>query len=482
MKQTPRYYQTDLKSRIRDAFRSGSRAPLVVLPTGGGKTFVFSDVAESVARNGKHVNILTHRDCILRQLIKLLSDMGLDFGVIAPGHTMTGDLIQASSVYTLVKRLHRIQVPDLIIVDECHHTPANTWRKIIASLPNTRLLGVTATPCRLDGKGLGVSAGGFFDKLIIGPDVTTLTQQGFLAPYVFYKPRVGVDMSGVQKIAGDYIVQETAARVDKPVITGDVIQHYTRLCPNAPAVAFCANVLHAEHVAEQFNAAGYAAASIDGKLPRNIIESRLKDLASGTLKIITSCNLISEGFDLPNCVAGIGLRPTCSLSLHLQMWGRILRPFPGKSHAIYLDHVGNYFRHGQPSDPRAWSLSGRQESGNESENMLRVKFCARCYAAMPVGAMACPQCGTPVIVSTQELEQIEGELVKFEAEQAIQVQKKHQRAEYWTLVKAYEDGQITAAELRDGMLEIAKHRGYKPYWGIIRTNMIIGKRKKGAAA
>ena len=464
---TLRPYQLDLKNRVRAAYSSGKHAPIMVLPTGGGKTAIFSSIAEDVSRRNKHVNILVHRDCILRQTIDLLTETGLNFGVIAPGHTMTGDNIQVSSVYTLNKRLNRAQKPDLIIIDECHHSRAETWSKVINHWYDSRILGVTATPCRLDGNGLGIQAGGFFDSLIVGPGIPELTKQGYLAPADIYVPPSEIDMAGAKKRAGDYLPEEIAGRIDKPKITGDAIVHYRKLCPNAPAVVFCANVVHAQHVAEEFNAAGFAAVEINGKLPKSVIARRLKDFANGVIKIITSCDLISEGFDLPACVAAIGLRPTCSLSLHRQQWGRVLRPFPSKTRAIILDHVGNVFRHGALDTEIEWTLNGSVKR-SETDNSIKIKFCKKCYAVLPAQVIKCPQCGEPIIITPEELKQVEGELVKFEAEQ--ERLKLPKPVEYGILLHGYYSGKVDSDEFRKGLDAIEKYKGYKRGWAWLTWN------------
>jgi len=488
---TLRPYQSDLVTRARESYRAGHHAPLIVLPTGGGKTAIFSSIAEGAAARGNRVNILVHRDCILRQTINLLTDIGVSFGVIAPGHSMTDDRIQVSSVYTLSRRLDRIPAPELVIIDECHHAKASTWSAILTAWRDqTRILGVTATPCRLDGHGLGVQAGGFFDNLILGPGVRELTEAGYLSPAVVYVPPTELDLSGVHVKMGDFVTGEVADRVDKPKITGSAIEHYARLCPGAPAVAFCANVTHSEHVAAEFCAAGFPAAAIDGKLPRGVIDRRLADLASGALKIITSCNLISEGFDLPHCMCAIGLRPTCSLSLHLQQWGRALRPAKGKTHAVILDHVGNVYRHGLPSDDRAWTLEGRKQGKREASAPVDIglRQCEKCYAMFARELQRCPHCGAMAVISDREIKQVEGELVKFEEERRAAQVAKQERIErgmpIWDLERAYRDGQIDAGELLRQLKIVGEQRGYAKAagWAAIRRNGIIAKYTREEAA
>jgi superfamily II DNA or RNA helicase len=265
--------------------------------------------------------------------------------------------VQVASVQTLARRLGKTRInPALIIIDEAHHACAGSWRNILSAFPRARLLGVTATPCRLDGQGLGKSSGGYFDRLIQGPSVRELINAGHLAQPIVYAPPVGADFSGVHVRMGDYVAEEQAAALDKPTITGCAIDHYRRICPGVPAIAFCASVKHAEHVAEQFDAAGFPAVSLDGTLDSKTRKHRIAALANGQIKILTSCEIISEGTDIPVVTACIMLRRTMSTGLYLQQAGRCLRPHPQKTNSIILDHVGNVFQHGFPDDDREWAL------------------------------------------------------------------------------------------------------------------------------
>lgn len=409
---TLRDYQNQAVDNVRAALRRGSRAPLLVLPTGGGKTIVFCYIAERASLRGKRVLILVHRQELLRQTSEKLDMFGVDHGLIAAGHSMNAHPVQVASVQTLVRRLDRLPPPDLIVIDEAHHAVAGSWAKILRAFPNSQLLGVTATPMRHDGKGLGVQSGGFFDSLVEGPTVADLISQGYLSQPVVYAPPSGVDLSGVKTRGGDYERGETAHRMDKPTITGCAIDHYLRVCNGMPAIAFCATVEHAAHVAEQFKDAGIPAESLDGTMTDAVRKHRIQALGKGQIKVLTSCEIISEGTDIPIVGAAILLRPTKSTGLFLQQVGRALRPFEGKSHSVILDHVGNCYRHGLPDDVREWSLDGYRGAGSEKnkDNGPQIRQCERCYAVYSMGASCCPQCGHVNRKRKSELKQVEGEL------------------------------------------------------------------------
>jgi superfamily II DNA or RNA helicase len=467
MKFTLRPYQQQSVDDIRAAFRQGSRAPLLVSPTGSGKTVVFAYITEQAALRGNSIMIMVHRQEILSQTSRALTAIGVQHGVIAPRHTPVKSHVQVASVQTLVRRLHRVPCPELIIIDECHHSAAGSWGKILSHYAGAKLLGVTATPERLDGKGLGVDAGGFYDVMVYGPSVTELIGLGFLSKPVVYAPPTDLDLAGIRKRYGDYNRAELDERLDKPTITGCAVTHYAKHCPGEPAIAFCASVKHAEHVAEQFNGAGIESASIDGKLSDIERKARIDDLASGRIKVLTSCDIVSEGTDIPVVSAAILLRPTQSMGLHLQQCGRALRPYPGKQRTMILDHVGNTLRHGFPDDDREWSLSGRdkRERSCDVDQLPAVTQCQSCYRVFPATLDRCPECGWERPVQEREIDQVDGELQEIdEAEKRrIQVQRRREVAQARTL---------------DELKQVARDRGYKPGWAY---HIYQSRQRRGAA-
>ena len=406
-----RDYQLTALDQVRQEYRDGRKAPLLVLPTGGGKTAIASEVLKGVHAKGNRGVFLVHRAELLRQSSRALDTIRLPHGLIAPGYTPTRDAIQIASVQTLIRRLDRYESFDFIAVDEAHHATAGTWAKIIAAYPRAKLFGVTATPCRLDGTGLG----GMFDSLVEGPTISGLIGRGFLTRPRVYAPPTSADLSKLHMQAGDFSTAEIVEVMDKPSITGDAVEHYRSLADREPAIAFCASVEHAKHVAETFRAAGYAAESIDGTDSDEHREWCIAALATGRLHVLTSCNIISEGTDIPAATVAIMLRPTMSVSLVLQQAGRVLRPVyehgmplttdierlaaianGPKPYAIILDHVGNCFRHGLPTDDREWSLEGRQKGKRRSTDPVEnIRQCHQCYSVFPA-APVCPDCGAAV--------------------------------------------------------------------------------------
>jgi DNA repair protein RadD len=458
-----RPYQKAGVDALRQCYAIGKKAPLYVLPTGGGKTFVFTYIAKNITSRGRRACILVHRAELLKQASKSLKEMGVDHGIIAPGWSYRGESIAVASVQTLARRiktataqeLERIYKFDLIIVDEAHHAVAGTWRKILEFFSISKWLGVTATPCRSDGSGLGVHAGGCFDDMVRGPSVKELIEMGFLCRPIVYAPPTKVDLSKVHIRRGDYDHKELAAELDKPTITGNAVAHYARLCPFKPAVVFCVSVEHAKHVAMEFRMAGFTAYSLDGTASDSERSGILDGLARGEIHVVTSCDLISEGTDIPAVQAAILLRPTKSEGLYLQQVGRALRIAPNKNYALILDHVGNCLVHGLPDDDREWTLDGNaKKSRKQSEKVVKDFQCVGvggCYAFYPP-APKCPYCGKEREVKERKIEEIEGELKQLTPEEIQAIRKQNHRENK------------TASTVSE-LIALAKKRGYKnPYW------------------
>jgi superfamily II DNA or RNA helicase len=413
-----RPYQQQAIADLRAAFRDGARAPLLVGPTGMGKTVIIAAVLQGVAARGRSAIVLVHRRELIAQTSAKLSLADVPHGIIAAGVPATNAPIQIASVQTLARRLDRIAAqPDLIVIDEAHHATAGTWGKALTHWPQALRLGVTATPVRQDGRGLGV----VFDRLVLGPSTAELIGGGFLCPARIYAPPPVADLSGLHRRAGDYAIDEAAQRMDRPTVTGDAIAHYQRLAAGQRAIAFCCNVKHAEHVCAAFNHAGVEAATLLGATDPLRRDATVARFAAGELQVLVTVDVVSEGFDIPAAGCAILLRPTQSLGLYLQQVGRVLRPAPGKAAAIVLDHVGNVHRHGWPDDPREWSLDDRlKRAGAAGPPAPSVRTCEVCFAAFKP-APICPCCGAKCVSQNpHQLRQVEGDLKELNREEVRQ--------------------------------------------------------------
>lgn len=402
---------------VRQALVDGFRAPLLVAPTGSGKTRVFAHIVARMVERGKRIVVLVHRDELVQQVSEALTDVGVAHGIIAAGlHYDRRHHAHVASVATVYRRLDRVAVPDGVITDEAHHVIAATmhgkclafWRRMN---PKLWTIGVTATPERLSGEGLGE----MFDTMILGPTCRELIDAGWLSKYRLFAPET-VDVSGLHRRAGDFVRGEVDELMSKPQIIGNVVSHYARICNGAPGVAFCPSVAHAEKTAERFRAAGFRAVSIDGTMGREVRRGIVADLRRGALNVLTSCDLISEGFDVPGLHAAMLLRPTQSLTIHLQQIGRALRLADGKEHAIILDHVGNTQRHGLPDADRQWTLEGRDaREAREKDGKLSnaVRQCLKCFAISPAFATKCQLCGVVFPIKERKVDEVDGELAEI---------------------------------------------------------------------
>jgi DNA repair protein RadD len=443
-----RPYQEECINRLRSSYAAGHRAPLFQLPTGGGKTVIFGAIAASAMSRGRRVLITVHRRELLRQASEKLSWAGVPHGIIAAGSTPElAHQVQVASIQTLARRDSPGRF-DLIIIDEAHHARAKSWAALLSANPTAKILGVTATPARLDGKGLGVTSGGHFDDIVSGPSIRELTELGFLCPSRYFLPAgTKPDLKGVKKRGGDYVAEDLAKRVDTKGITGSAVAKYRELAHKKPAIAFCALVSHAEHVAEEFCQAGYRAAAVHGEMPKPQRDELIAGLGNGSIDVLTSCDLISEGLDVPALGAVILLRPTASLVLHMQQIGRGMRPAPQKPYLVVLDHVGNISRHGLPEIDLKWSLDGVEVPPNP-----RLKRCPKC-ACISDGSRECPNCGY----------RFKGAPRAAPAKLGGTLEELSQERRKLIISMTYR--QVVAANLSEAELKVyASHRGYQQGW------------------
>lgn len=451
-----RPYQADLIERVRQSFIEGKRAPLMVAPTGSGKTVMFSAFAAAARLRNKRILILAHRAELLDQISRTLHQFHVGHYFIAPGRTWQARAnVHVASVFSMMRRVPYMQPPDLIIIDEAHHATINsTWGRVLQAFPKAYRIGVTATPARLSGEPLG----DLFDHLIIGPSISDLIGQGALAPFRIWAPP-SINTEGVATRAGDFARNELAAMADKSSITGDAVKHYLQHAKGKRALAFCVSRQHAKHVAEQFTAANIPSCPIDGSYAPDVRAKIIKNFSDGIIQVLTSCDLISEGFDLPAIEAAILLRPTKSLTLFLQQVGRALRPYPGKDYAIIMDHAGNVLRHGLPDEPREWSLEGRIKSTEGPR--ISVRMCPQCFGVNRGNVSRCAYCDYVFLIEAREVEHREGTLEEISGQLLLKLKEKRKQ------------GMATTFEqLRD----LAISRGYKnpAGWG----HMILNARRK----
>ena len=415
MKIKLREYQNKSISEIRSLFISGVNSVLLQSSTGSGKTILAAFMMAGAAERGQKVYFIAHRDYLLSQTSEALKLLGIPHGMISPAYTENNELVQVASIMTIVRRLDRLRPGDLLIIDEAHRSLAGTHMKLIKAWPKARIVGLTASPQRLDGKPLG----DVYKSMVEGPSMRWLIDNGFLSDFVIYAPpSPGLDMTGVKRIAGDYDKSETEKRINKPTITGSAVEHYVKLLNGKRAIVFCVSIKHSISVIEQFNAAGIPAAHIDGTFNNVKRRALMADFKAGKLKILSNVELIVEGYDLPVVEGVLLLRPTQSLVFFLQALGRSLRPAPNKKHAIILDHVGACAMHGFPDDEREWSLEGKEAFKNKKQDdlLVRIHQCKKCYYVYENGPENCPSCGEYSPPKIRVIKETDGELQKLNRE------------------------------------------------------------------
>lgn len=386
-----RPYQVEAINALREGYRSGLKSQVLVFPTGGGKTPTATQVIQSVVSKGKRAIFLAHRKELIDQASKKLDAFGVPHGVVAGAHKRWEPYapVQVASVQTLNARKTLPQA-DLVVIDECHRSPSASYRSILERYPNALVLGLTATPVRTDGRGLG----DLFERLVIGATPRGLLEAGYLVPatgYVYDTP----DLSRVKKVAGDYQQNELAQVMGARKLVGKVVEQWLQHARGKRTVVFAVNVEHSQTLARQFREAGVAAEHVDGTTATGEREAILKRLESGQTQVVCNCALFVEGWDMPALEVCVLARPTQSVSLYLQAVGRVLRPAPGKTVARIHDHAGCVLTHGLPYMDREWSLTqeGRRKGAVEAIPSLRT--CEECFAvwAPSQGPETCPVCG-----------------------------------------------------------------------------------------
>src|SRR5215469_5277125 len=322
-----RPYQVDVVAQIEQAIAAGEKRILVVAPTGSGKTVVASALINSFTRRYRPVVVLAHRKEIIDQTSRKLYGSKITHGIVKAGYSPRPmERVQVASVQTLWVRAMRSEVmtlppADLLVVDECHHATARTWRKLIEAYPDAVLIGLTATPCRGDGNGLG----GIFTTMIECPQIRDLIEQRWLVKSRVYAP-VTPNLRGVHVRHGDYVENELAARMDDPKLVGDMVTHWHKFGERRKTVAFAVNVAHSQHLCNEFVRAGVRAEHLDGSTRDDEREAILGRLASGETELICNCMVLTEGWDMPEVGCAILGRPTKKMGLYRQMIGRVLRP------------------------------------------------------------------------------------------------------------------------------------------------------------
>ena len=430
-------------SKTRGHIADGAEGVLIQSPPGSGKSIVIAEIAKLATNKKNNIMFLVHRKELADQIADTFRQ-----------HEVNDRYVTIMTVGKVANRLGQLPRPSIIITDETHHSRASTYRKIYDHYHDAIRLGFTATPWRMSGKGFL----DIYDVMVEGKSVDWLIDNNFLAPYDYYAPTLA-DMDKLKKSStGDYTKQSMDESVK--AIFGDVVSHYNKLAAGEKSIVYAHSIEASKRMALEFQQAGINAVHADSLTPPKERAEIMDAFKMGTIQVLCNVDLISEGFNVPDCSCVIMIRPTASLVLYLQQAMRSMRYQPNKK-AIIIDHVGNYMRHGLPNTDRQWTLEDIEKSSKKKdrpEDLISLTSCPHCFGVIQSGSNPCPLCDMSIVIEAKELEVVDAELkqidqISFKTDyRAIRLKKEYAKKEVSEL-KSLED-----------FFLYAKSRGYKDGW------------------
>lgn len=441
-----RDYQAGMKARNYETWSRGIRHVVDVLPTGGGKSVVIgSHAADDIQSPGNNA-IVAHRQELVSQMSMHIARFGVPHRIFGPRdvvafisaqHRLTfgrsyvdpSAATAVAGVDTLIARAETLK-PWLAqvkrwTVDEAHHLlRSNKWGKAVALMPNAFGLGVTATPNRADGNGIGDEANGghgVFGAMVEGPTMRQLIDMGSLTDYEIAMPDSDIDVTKLKITdGGDYSPKALREASKNSHIVGDVVEWYCRLAWGKQGITFAVDIEDATAIAAKFNEWGIPAAAVSSETPDALRADLIQRFREGKLWQLVNVDLFGEGFDVPGVMVVSMARPTASLGVYLQQFGRVLRLLEGKRYGLVIDHVSNVKRHGLPDKPHVWTLASKERRARRvfDPDEVPVKKCPECVRGYPAILPACPYCGHEPVPAGggRSVEQVDGDLTLLTAE------------------------------------------------------------------
>jgi DNA repair protein RadD len=502
-----------------DHWRAGARNVMIVKPTGGGKSIEIADTVRQFDGNRQQTLVMAHRRELVGQMSLHVARQGVRHRIIAPKDVVSAIMAEhrrelngqsfinpsalcaVGGVDTIVSRLDQLsdylRALDLLVCDEGHHVQkANKWGHVFAACQRALGLLVTATPQRADGHGLGrgnlvkpaildqygrpitpaeYDGDGVVDVMVCNLQMRELIDMGALTDYEIVCPPSDFDLDSLRiGESGDVTQASMKAASEKSHIVGDVVENYIKYAFGKRAVCFATDVATSAKIAAQFNAWGIPAASISAETDSGVRDDVIRRLRDGRLWVVCNVDLLGEGFDLPAIECVIMARPTASLAVYMQQFGRALRPMPGKLFGLVIDHVSNIKRFGFPDRPRVWSLDRRQKRAAKEKDpeLVDVLICpntGRPYEAIHIAA--CPHCKQADGVtpgnhtkpagaggSVRAIEVVAGDLTRLTADQLAELRKAMQLPDPNAVVDPRWSGGVQAGQRNIAFANIQAQR------------------------
>ena len=333
---------------------------LFQMPTGTGKTTVFSEIVRKAQLKNKKVLIVVHRSELVEQIVERLAKFQVKAGIISANLNRTPYLdVQVATIQTLSRR--EKPPADIVIIDECHHSKAATYRRLWDIYSSSRFLGVTATPTRMSGEGFKE----LYDILIPLGSLSYFFGNGFLAQIKHLVCGIP-DLSDVKQKMRDYEIKMLRNVMLDNSLMANLVKSYQKYIPGKKTIVFAVDIEHSKEIVKRYQKAEIPAVHLDSKTSTTERREILQKFKDGEYLVLSNVDIVSEGFDVPDCEAVQLARPTKSLALYLQQVGRCMRPLPGKEYGFVLDNAGLWLEHGLSYIDRDWTLEGKKKRRNSS--------------------------------------------------------------------------------------------------------------------
>lgn len=436
-------YQQRLVDEARESIANGSKGVLIQSPAGSGKSVVIAEIARLAAEKDNHILFIVHR----KELAEQIEETFIKNNVKMENVTI-------ETVMRAWNRRDKLIYPQIIITDETHHSRAKTYRNLYDHYDKAFRLGFTATPWRMSGDGFT----DIYDDLIKGESVKWLIENKFLAPYRYFAEEM-IDRSHLKKSStGDFTYKSMEEEFENRRIYGNIVEHYQKHAKGRKTIVYAPSIAISEQIADEFKANGIASAHADGKTPKVERERIMKDFRTGKIQVLVNVDLISEGFNVPDCECVILARPTESLVLFIQQAMRSMRYMPNKE-AIILDHVGNVHTHGLPDMDREWTIKDRARKGSNNSEKTLAKQCESCFAWLSPENKVCPFCKFEFKVEMQEIEFEDGELKEIKDTETFVTDYEKIRFE-----REWRNKSRSELKTASDYVNYAKAHGYKDGW------------------